>query len=327
MKRNLFRTLKAACALFALAMAATPTRAAGVSGAIFTTTVNGGAVNANQYESKCGVYLDGGPGPHAPAKAAGLPDGDYYFQVTDPSGAQLLSTDPVSNRRFHVTGGVITAFTGAGGSPHPTGLDQDHMAQGAITIGLANGNCPRDFLDTPQISGIYKVWVTPVGSFAGNPANVDNPCNGACSHGFLPSQSKTDNFKIQPGSSATFCLTIQKQFSENGTAPILDTIGGWVMSVIDPTGSQVGGINTTDTSGNTATVCQLGSGTYTITENATGPVPVVCSPQQPDGATTPQVLLNGSPIGTGSTTITFTWDASQPANITVVFVNGLDCAS
>src|SRR4051794_2087343 len=86
--------------------------AAGLSGAIFTTTSNGSVVNANQYDSKCAVYLDGGPGPHAPAKAAGLPTGDYYFQVTDPSGAQLLSTDPVSNRRFHVSGGVITAFTG-----------------------------------------------------------------------------------------------------------------------------------------------------------------------------------------------------------------------
>src|SRR5260221_13235181 len=100
-------------ALFLVSMASV--EAAGVSGAIFTTTINGSAVNANQYESKCGVYLDGGPGPHAPAKAAGLPDGDYYFQVTDPSGAQLLSTDPVSNRRFHVSGGVITAFTGIGG--------------------------------------------------------------------------------------------------------------------------------------------------------------------------------------------------------------------
>src|SRR5688500_20193217 len=69
-------------------------------GAIFTTLANGGAVNANQYESKCAVYLDGGPGPNAPAGAAGLPDGEYYFQITDPSGKQLLSTDIVSNRRF-----------------------------------------------------------------------------------------------------------------------------------------------------------------------------------------------------------------------------------
>src|ERR1700704_1537710 len=150
-----------ACALSLVAMSSTCV-AAGVSGAIFTTTMNGSAVNANQYESKCAVYLDGGPGPHAPAKAAGLPDGDYYFQVTDPNGGQLLSTDPVSNRRFHVTGGVITAFTGVGGPAHPTGIDQDHSAQGAITIGLANGACPNDFLDSPSVAAVFKVWVTPV---------------------------------------------------------------------------------------------------------------------------------------------------------------------
>ena len=72
-------------------------------GAIFSTTADGSVVNANtQYENKCAVYLDGGPGPNAPAKAAGLTPGDYYFQVTDPDGKNLLSTDPVSNRRFHV---------------------------------------------------------------------------------------------------------------------------------------------------------------------------------------------------------------------------------
>src|SRR5712664_4603576 len=105
MNRNLSIPINLVSALCLAAVASTAE--AGVSGAIFTTTVTGSAVNANQYESKCAVYLDGGPGPHAPATAAGLPDGDYYFQVTDPSGGQLLSTDPVSNRRFHVTGGVI----------------------------------------------------------------------------------------------------------------------------------------------------------------------------------------------------------------------------
>lgn len=79
------------------------------SGAIFTTTANGSRVNANQYPSKCEVYLDGGPNSGSPASAASLPDGQYYFQVTDPSGKQLLSTDVVANRRFQVTNGVIVA--------------------------------------------------------------------------------------------------------------------------------------------------------------------------------------------------------------------------
>src|SRR4030095_6020056 len=74
-------------------------------GAIFTTVSDGSRVNANQFPTKCGatgVWLDGGPGPNAPQGAAGLPDGDYYFQVTDPSGKTLLSTDPVKNKQFNV---------------------------------------------------------------------------------------------------------------------------------------------------------------------------------------------------------------------------------
>ena len=299
------------------------TAEAGVAGAIFTTTVNGSAVNANQYDSKCAVYLNGGPGPHAPASAAGLPDGDYYFQVTDANGGVLLSTDAVSNRRFHVTGGVLTSYTGTGGPAHPTGIDQDHSALGAITIRLANLSCPSDFLDTSSAGDVYKVWVTPVASFIGNPATVDNPCGGGCSHGFVRSQSKTDNFKVQPGSSATFCLTIQKQFSINSVVS-LDTQGGWGMTVTDPSGTQLGGITTTGANGNTATVCQLGPGTYTVMENNSGPTPPPYIAVPPNGATTPQVLLNGIPLSKGSATITFTWDATQPANITVTFVNTLD---
>src|ERR1700732_2112822 len=118
----------------ALLLAGVSSLTAGLTGAIFTTNSTGTVVNGNQYDSPCSVFLNGGPGPHAPAHAAGLPDGDYYFQVTDPSGRTLLSTDPVSNRRFRVMGGVIVAYFGSGGPAHPTGIDQDHSALGAITI-------------------------------------------------------------------------------------------------------------------------------------------------------------------------------------------------
>ena len=128
--------------------------AGGVSGAIFSTDVNGTYVNQNIYNSKCEVYLDGGPGPKAPATAAGLPDGDYYFQVTNPNGSVLLSTDSVSNRKFHVSGGFITAYTGSGGPAHATAYDKDHGAQGAITIQVANASCPGDYLDTPAAGDV-----------------------------------------------------------------------------------------------------------------------------------------------------------------------------
>src|SRR6266403_825104 len=188
-----------------------PTHAAPpLSGAIFTTIADGSIVNANvQYQSKCEVYLDGGPGPNAPVGAAGLPAGDYYFQVTDPSGKKLLSTDPVSNRRFTVSSaGIITAYTGSGGPPHPTGLNPN---DGAVTIQLANNTCPTDYLDTPNNGGVYKAWVTPVGDgtlagggFVGDPTLVDNPCGNGCFHGFIPARSKTDNFKVKGAKLATF---------------------------------------------------------------------------------------------------------------------------
>jgi hypothetical protein len=192
---------------FSLVKAAAP-----LPGAIFTTIADGTIVNANtQYTSKCGVYLDGGPGQNAPAKAAGLPAGDYFFQVTDPSGRTLLSTDVVNNRQFHVsTDGVITAYTGTGGPPHPTGVDQVHPELGAITISLANTSCPADYLDTPNAGGVYKDWVTPVANFIGDPSQVDNTCGNGCFHGFASSTSKTDNFKVQP-TIPTFCLSLAKQ--------------------------------------------------------------------------------------------------------------------
>jgi hypothetical protein len=288
---------------------------AGVKGAIFATTVDGSVVNANIFSSTCEVYLDGGPGPKAPATAAGLPDGDYYFQVTDQSGAHLLSTDPVSNRSFHVGGGVITAFTGTSGPLHATGIDQDHAALGAITINLANSTCPTDFLPTPNNGDEYKVWATPVISYIGNPANVDNPCSGGCFHGFLSSQSKTDNFKAQLGVAPTFCLTIQKQFNDGINPPYADLLG-WGMTVTDASG--VSNAYTTDSTAGQVTVCQLAPGAYTVTEDSRAPLP------PPFAVTFPSMFfLNGVSQPTSSLSITFTWDSTQPSTMTVLFVNQL----
>ena len=293
-----------------LFVAVQPYAYAGVSGAIFTTTANGSVVNANQYSSKCAVYLDGGPGPHAPASAAGLPDGDYYFQVTDPSGQVLLSTDPVSNRRFHVSGGLVTAFTGTGGPAHPTGIDQDHGAQGAITIQLANSSCPNDFLDTPNTGNVYKVWATPVASFLGDPANVDNACGNGCFHGFRSSQSKTDNFKALSAPSATFSFTIQMQFNDGHTT--YPDVLGWGITVQDSLG--VSNHYTTDSSGQ-ITLSQLPIGTYTITADSSGPTGTGCS-------TPSQTTLNGVVQPTPGT-VTFSWSSSDPVNVT--FVNLIAC--
>lgn len=149
------------------------------SGAVFTTDENGTQVNANIYDYGQDVYLDGGPGPNAPADAAGLPAGDYVFQVTDPSGKTLLSEDSPECRVFHVDeSGLITGVVDAGGCEHATGYDVDH---GAVTVQL------WPFDQTPNAGGVYKVWVTPVEQF--------DPAGGKY-HGFTASASKTDAFKV-----------------------------------------------------------------------------------------------------------------------------------
>ena len=163
-----------------------------VSGAIFTTTADGSRVNANIYAAKEDVYLDGGPGENAPASAAGLPAGDYYFQVTDPSGKTLLSEDPVECRSFTVSsdGVIVAANRGPGGCEHLTGIDQDHAELGAITIQL------MPYADTPNPGGEYKVWATPV---------EDYDASATRFHGFVPRYSKTDNFKVRSVTTQPVC--------------------------------------------------------------------------------------------------------------------------
>jgi len=158
------------------------------SGAIFTTVADGSEVNFNIYPNKEAVYLDGGPGPGAPQHAAGLDDGTYVFQVTDPSGKKLLSTDAARCRQFVVTDGIITSVV-ATGCEHVTGVDVDH---GATTVQL------MPYLDTPNPGGVYKVWATLVENYRCSLALVD--CGfkaGSNVHGFSPSDSKTDNFKVK----------------------------------------------------------------------------------------------------------------------------------
>lgn len=210
MLKRLLALAAAASVALVLALAATGAAhppATPLSGAIFTTDVTGEPVNLNHYAAKEDVYLNGGPGINAPDDAAGLPAGTYYFQVTDPSGKTLLSTDAVACRQFTVdASGVITGVTGP--CPHATGADGE---DGGATVQLF------PYLDTPNNGGVYKVWVTPITDL-----DCDAPGNKHC---FVPHHSKTDNFKVK----AKNIVEIDTRFSKPGVADYIDGLAAtWI---------------------------------------------------------------------------------------------------
>jgi hypothetical protein len=148
-----------------------------LSGAIYTSLGNGQTVNGNVYDLKSDVYLNGGPQNQ---NGPGLPNGTYYFQVTDPSGATLLSTDPAVCRQLQVIGGVVAGATGP--CPHLNGA-----------FNPANGSTPVQlipFNDTPNAGGEYKVHLiaqTGTTIVGGDGITLT----------YLEKDTKTDNFKVK----------------------------------------------------------------------------------------------------------------------------------
>jgi len=162
-----------------------------LTGAIFTTKIDGIPVNSNVYDHKEDVYLNGGPHPNRKCDAAGLPFGIYYFQVTDPSGKDLLSTDDISHRRVKVDSRGVFVYDQMNDvtdhympqvDPAVDGTVQLPAKCGSITVQLA------PFDNTPNPGGEYKVWITRVTDY--------DPTTLLGSFGFIPSKSKTDNFKV-----------------------------------------------------------------------------------------------------------------------------------
>jgi hypothetical protein len=115
--------------------------------AIYTTNEDGTVVNEKQYASSPDVYLGGEP---QNTNSAGLPDGTYYFQVTDPSGNTLLSSDIALCRQLSVSGGKIAGATGPA-CEHPNGI-----------YNPSNGTTPVQlfpFSPTPNNGNEYKAWL------------------------------------------------------------------------------------------------------------------------------------------------------------------------
>ncbi|MFX0200608.1 MAG: SdrD B-like domain-containing protein, partial [Candidatus Hodarchaeota archaeon] len=255
-----------------------------LSGAIFTTTVDGSIVNENvHYQNKRDVYLDGGPGPNAPSTAAALPEGDYYFQVTDPSGKDLLSTDHISCRMIHINADGVIDFVYPGTNyyyqngnnggwqtedcQHEQGVDVDHSELGAITVQLF----PYD--DTPNKGGVYKVWITPIDAYA--PINIFDPTGEKNQplnnegyapgnfHGFIPRWSKTDNFKVKKRPFVPPEITVRKFHDENANGTWDEgevEIIGWEVDYTDPLGLS-------DTLYTPDTILAAEPGTYTFVED------------------------------------------------------------
>jgi hypothetical protein len=244
-------------------------QAAGPTGAIFTTTPDGGIVNENvRYEEKIEVYLDGGPGPNAPQTAAGLDDGWYVFQVTDPSGYFLLSKDPAKCRVFEVEDGIITRLVlpsefglddtyeagnktypchiqeepdGVAGPSgrHDTNTDIDHGPP-AIVVQL------MPFGDTPNPGGVYKAWAEKYDTYLNKDGDLEQvpeaikgrgskDCPNFCAErdqGFGPpnTDTKTDNFKVKrPGHPPVPPEITVKKFHDMNANGVFDDGDEWVI--------------------------------------------------------------------------------------------------
>ena len=256
--------LLAALAVLALIVSAAPASAQNFSGSIFTTFADGTRVNGNIYPSKAAVYLNGGPQNE---NSAGLPDGTYYFQVTDPAAKVLLSTDDISCRQVLVVGGIFAGATGP--CPHANG-SQNTNNGGSIPVQLI------PFNDTPNAGGEYKVWLTNINDF--DTANCGN-------FGFCDDKSKTDNFKVQtPATNIKIC-----KFNDQNSNTLQDNgeplIPHWPITA---TGVTSGPVSTqTDDNGCISfTVTSFsnpdGTQTVTLTEGTQGPTWAQTAP--PDGS-------------------------------------------
>jgi hypothetical protein len=240
--------------------------AAAVSGAIYTTISDGTTVNGNIYDSKTDVYLTGGPqnnndpglrpsGCSVQTTTCTNPDPYviYYFQVTNPSGSVLLSTDDITCRQVLVQDGRIVGVPSTVPATCSTGLHAPGVAD------PSNGNTPVQLIpynDTPNPGGEYKAWLTPVDQYG-----AACPTNSQQSFGFCGTSSKTDNFKIKIAS------IVACKFNDLDASGVQDPgepfISGWPITA---TGVDAGG-NT----GQTVTVQTGPDGCVSF--NVSGPFP------------------------------------------------------
>lgn len=183
MKRSRTVVLIMLAALFMVCLSSFAVAQASVSGAIFTTIDAAGAVNANQFDDKEHVYLNGGPHHIG---ASGLPEGAYYVQVTEPDGTVL--------------GSSTNAPDEADWTPAVVGSDGKFVEVYGLwdIVWYANGD--QGYEDTSNGGGVYKVWISRDPDFDQN-------------------DSKTDNFRVVGGGGTQDEITgliVEKFYDANG---------------------------------------------------------------------------------------------------------------
>lgn len=252
------------------------------AGAVFTTNFDGSIVNQNIYDLKTDVYFLGGP-DHPNSQH--LPGGDYYFQVTDPSGMTLLSSDAISEREVHISDGSHVP-TADGANDLPAGFIDNYLGTthvtnndgvtGAVTVRLM----PYD--DTPNAGGEYKAWLVPVADY--------HPDDNTRAFGFVDDSSKTDNFKVRQTDPVDITISGYKFYDYNsngsfdGNANGEGKIPSWtinlykdnptagIQGIYDPADVWVA-TQDTDAAGNYS-FDNLSAGTYIVCESTTPPTTV-----------------------------------------------------
>jgi len=195
--------------LLPLLLLSVPLRAE-VPGATFALNRQGNHLEGNAFPRKDGVYFSGGP--RGACTAPGLASGIWCFQVTDPAGTVLLTTDPIAQRCIRVAGGVFVEYLGTTRPASAVG------PCGALNVRLA------PFAPTPYPIGEYKIWLTRIEDYDSLGSNL---------FGFDPALSKSDNFRVNTQGPQTI-FRGHKFFDHdensvwNTTLDPLDAaIGGW----------------------------------------------------------------------------------------------------
>jgi len=122
-----------------------------LSGAIYTTTSNCSAVDANRYLWKDDVYLNGGPNND---HSAGFTPGNYYVQVTTPQGV-LLGRSSSAVVTVGSDGRFISCY------------QLSDVVQRASNPSLSG-------YDTSPTGAEYKVWVSETSAFNESESKTDN---------------------------------------------------------------------------------------------------------------------------------------------------------